>query len=465
MREARNMAGGGLSLANATVAYSGDFCRWVFDSTFASVLLTVASTAHVVVTRRHKLCVAVLLFFVLGAAAFHRDFSYLQVGPLYITEILLGLLVGLLASRGARVTRSEWPQGRAEKLALVLVIVFLMWGALRLVPSLLNAPLAATLRNFALVHYGLFALAGYFLFRRLCGTRQMSGVFVAIVFASTVTNAFRIAGYFLQFAMVEDQFTKVVAGHAALFSLFASIILLEWLLAGGQRGLGAKWRLLAAAALAINLAAVYLSGHRSGLLALAIGLLPIIAGRITPRELVRVGLVLAIIVAVLLQFAAASDAFLTIAGKYATLGAPLEEANALWRYLYWQAVLKLWSASPITGVGFAHDLGEQEPWLVEVDRADPHNSYLALLARTGMIGVGLLGVLWVLSVVVLTTLARGPQSLPGTSLARITLGCLLGISVYAAMNVTLEAPYHAPFFWLFLGMGLALSERAREEQP
>jgi O-antigen ligase len=145
--------------------------------------------------------------------------------------------------------------------------------------------------------------------------------------------------------------------------------------------------------------------------------------------------------------------------KFNTISAPLEETNAAWRAAFWLRVFFLWLSSPIAGVGFSHDFYDEDPLhLVQADHYDPHNSYLAILARTGAVGLLLVVAASFFFLRLLIRLARRTNSEETSMLGTCLLSCFVAIGTFAAANVTLESPYFALFFWLFIGMGVALAE-------
>jgi O-antigen ligase len=96
-------------------------------------------------------------------------------------------------------------------------------------------------------------------------------------------------------------------------------------------------------------------------------------------------------------------------------------------------------------------------------RIDPHNSYVALLCRTGIIGFCLLAFIMWNTVLALTRLKRRIGGEPQNAfVVDCLLGCFVAISVYASMNVTLETPYHGIFFWLFVGITALLADGRKE---
>jgi O-antigen ligase len=151
--------------------------------------------------------------------------------------------------------------------------------------------------------------------------------------------------------------------------------------------------------------------------------------------------------------------------KYQTFFDPLEEANAAWRAAFWLNVVSLWSTSPVFGVGFSHDFFNEEPFHVAIaDHYDPHNSYLAILARTGVSGLLIVSVATFVVIRLLIRMLRQSKCEDTVFISGCLLSCFAALSVFASMNVTLESPYHAIFFWLLIGMTVALGESERTEQ-
>jgi O-antigen ligase len=83
---------------------------------------------------------------------------------------------------------------------------------------------------------------------------------------------------------------------------------------------------------------------------------------------------------------------------------------------------------------------------------------LAILARTGVVGLFFISAASFASVRLLIRLVRSSPRPETTLIASCLLSCFAAIATFASANVTLESPYHAMFFWLLIGMGIALAE-------
>ena len=440
----------------------------LFSAVFGVLLLIVGCACTWMSARSVRLSFWVLAGLIFGMASFNRGFAYLGVGSFYITELVLAVLLAttpFLVSSGARLLPGE----RLARRLILCVVLYLAYGVFRLVPSLAGGTdLLEVLRSFALVYYALFGLLAWLILQPPLSLSHVCLVFVGIAALGTVSNTFVAVSFILTTGIVDDPYVKVISGHAALFSLFSVAIVVAILL---HNAFQVRQRsLLFATALAtivLNVILIFLSGHRSALLALALSLAFVLfAG---PRRL-RLSLgwsVVAVSLAVLgLSWGAVDEYVKVISQKYETVVQLSDEPNAAWRFLMWLQLVKLWTGAPVFGVGFAYDFGAQDPWGAAhaLDRRiDPHNSYVALLCRTGIIGFGLLLFAAWYTVRGLLRLKRCTgQPQQKMFLVDCLLGCFLAVSVYALMNVTLETPYHGIFFWLLIGITALMANHQKE---
>lgn len=150
-----------------------------------------------------------------------------------------------------------------------------------------------------------------------------------------------------------------------------------------------------------------------------------------------------------------------------------ESGNMYWRLGIWRFALRKGLRNPVLGVGFgeptAYRLG---PYLYDARRgvaADPnditapHNSFVNILFRTGLLGALPLAFLMALGFGRAFKLIRSsaaPQE------ARVFMSALASlfvfITVIAFFNVALEGPYMAIFFWTILALLIALPKLERE---
>jgi O-antigen ligase len=148
-------------------------------------------------------------------------------------------------------------------------------------------------------------------------------------------------------------------------------------------------------------------------------------------------------------------------------------ANVGWRLAYWRYVLRSMRSNPVLGVGFgkpaafhwngiAYDRRRGDPTDPH-DVSPPHNSFVNLLFR-----MGLLGLLPLLALIAAAAW-RFASALRAGSLSAFDRATLVGlaaifvfIAVIASFNVALEGPFMGIFFWTVLGLLLLLPRYATE---
>jgi len=401
-----------------------------------------------------------------GTAAFTDSFSKLRIGPAYITEICMALLLLVLGMSLANKQILLFPRERLARRILIFVIVYVVFGSVRLgveFASGLSAPLLAVLRNFAVVYYALFAIIGWLVLQRTPVHSVLRTIGAVVVIVSTLTSLWTVLLSALDIHRVIDEnavdASVIVQGQAVVFAMFSLLIIVN-LLRHGAMPRNILFRGGVVVVFLLNVLYVYLSGHRSAVLGCAAGgAMLVVSSRTSLRSRIRwrwVVLTLSLAGCILYIFAAHLVDFTL---KFKTLVSPLEEINAAWRAAFWLGVIFLWLSAPVIGIGFAHDFYEEEPLhVVQAEHYDPHNSYLAILARTGIVGLLMMAVAALLSVKLLIKLVRGGHGAETALLANCLLSCFVALATFASANVTLESPYHAMFFWLLIGMGVALAE-------
>ena len=148
-----------------------------------------------------------------------------------------------------------------------------------------------------------------------------------------------------------------------------------------------------------------------------------------------------------------------------------ERANARWRLDYWKFVMSEVKDEPILGVGFGHAANFRWEGIFYDARAGdasdpndvtpPHNSFLNVLYRMGLLGF--LPLLGLMTVTVWRTWKALRQ--PATKEERrwlMALGALFAfVSVTASFNVALEGPYMGIFFWTTLALLLIVTHDRR----
>lgn len=406
--------------------------------------------------------ITLLVAWLVGNATFGAPFSHIHVGPIYITEILLAFLLVLYTIQIAN-GRLQLPRNQSSVWLFSLIGAYLFYGVIRLLIGLLAGREEAfvLLRNFGLVHYALFALVGYFAVTGApLGKRIVAAQWV-ILLSSTAANAIRMVFYFDEFGAAANSETKITGGDTVLYTLFS--IIFVWVILQDEDRKSRRPRsqtLLLWGLLPLNFLFVWFSGHRSALIALAVSILAVQFSRGQFGKAIR--LLAGGAIAMVLVAALAGDigqSIRIIGAKYLTIASPMQEADSLWRALFWKAILHLWSQSPLFGVGFGYDFMRVQPFLTGTpgERGDPHNSYLAIGARMGAVGIGLIVVLFACYfLMVLRTSRRGDAQ--ARALSSILLAEFVAVAAFASMNVTLEGPFEGGLLWMMIGMGMALLE-------
>jgi len=127
--------------------------------------------------------------------------------------------------------------------------------------------------------------------------------------------------------------------------------------------------------------------------------------------------------------------------------------NSHWRIVVWTKALEEFYRQPLLGKGFGSYFTAPRLKYLKYDYSkniDPHNSYLHLLMRTGLIGFVLfLLPHFLLLSRVLTVLRHGSASQWQT--VKPWLLILTGLSAIALFNVVLENPYGAISYWFTIG--------------
>jgi O-antigen ligase len=136
------------------------------------------------------------------------------------------------------------------------------------------------------------------------------------------------------------------------------------------------------------------------------------------------------------------------------------DPNAAFRLARWKDAIGTWLQSPVVGVGFGRNilhqvyLGEWSP--DKFNLGMPHNTFLFLLARMGLLGLGLIGFAWGLGLWRLAWAVRrgrGPEELA-------VLNILIAMAGFAAFVLFFERPMNNAAFWIMLAVGMRLAETA-----
>jgi len=141
------------------------------------------------------------------------------------------------------------------------------------------------------------------------------------------------------------------------------------------------------------------------------------------------------------------------------------DADAAFRLVRWRYTLDLWRQSPLLGIGFGAPL--LPSWIAPEEfqaglfnGGMPHNTFLFVMARMGLVGLGIIAYAWFLG------LARAVRAFRltrrGDELAVANI--LIAMLVFAAFVLFFERPVNGPALWIMLAVAVRLSEESRRKR-
>lgn len=461
---------GGYSPRGASVRAEGS--RWG--------LREQASTRFAVIRENPDLLLVALLFLAMSVGG--RSFSKsIEVGPIYITEILIGA-AGLLALYRLRLSGS-WTALR--RLPLIALAVIWALGAIATLRGL-DFGISQISNDIGLVDYTLVLP----LFALVLSDRPR----FEAMFSVLVTCGFLgMATYFVLFSIDQISGTAdtVLEVVPVSYGLYISLAVV-WIVARMASGVPTpKW---VAALVPIGLVLMNLSTVRSIWLVaiVALGIVALLAPagrRLRCIAVVVAAFAISMPAALAVEHginnvggiessgnsgeatggsatAAGGDGGKTqISQEITSLGGgdSGESANVSWRLAYWKELLSRVPSDPVLGVGFGqpaafewrdikYDFRDDDP-NTSFNVAGPHNSFVSWIYRLGVIGA--LALLWVMFVAVRNAF-RGLRERDLSPPQRATLVSLVGMlaagTVVAGFNEALTGPFLGIFFWAPLAM-------------
>ncbi len=386
---------------------------------------------------------AILLWFVLDTVAYAKDFAYIRLPglPFFITDIVLALFLwSLLRSMGMRFLLLDRWWSR-------LVLAFLVVGAVSVVRGIRgHEDFTLVARDAAIVVYALFVFVGFHVVTTWDGVRR---VFIALALGSVFATLNGLAWFLAQ----PDQRRFIPYGVFVLASFVGTLVFtinrtirpaLGWSLA----------MILLVGILLINARTIFL-GVGFGLLVMMLA---------SPSGKLRLGvrslrLAAGVTVVLLCVLWAASQtragsAFVDRAGTELVSGTLnySDDPNATFRLMAWFEAFQRFSASPVLGEAYGI------PFTFEIDASDarPHNTYLTVVYKMGLLGLAPLLLLlagfhwkgW-------KSLRRMPSPSQATAMYGLLLAQLL-MCLFGVLNLLLESPFLASVFWLTIGIGLRM---------
>lgn len=415
--------------------------------------------------------VVVLALLLGGYAVFGKSFAYLGVPPLYVGELVFALgAIAFLSSRCAVASFATLPN--------LLLTVLIFWAIVRTLPFVGEFGVDA-LRDSVIVLYGGFAFIITALLLEKPERLQLAIKFLRIIALVLIplapilvlmTNvaAHSDTGPVWQIAQVK---TGTLGVHLAAAALLAFL---------GFRSSRLLWVVL----LLIGMAAVA-TQNRGGMLAI---MFMLSFAAIATGKLREFGAVLLIGIS-LLGLAYALDLSVPTArydrdisaeqlidNLQSVIGGGQAELSgtSAWRLRWWNTIIDYTLNGPYfwSGKGFGVNLAiadgvttGQEIQMTPPTRS-PHNGHFTILARTGVIGLGL----WLLtlgswSAVVLRSMisARRRGERAWADFFVLIFCYAIGLLIDAAFDVALEGPMAGIWFWCLFGGGVGASMIYRAE--
>lgn len=409
-----------------------------------------------------------------GYLMLDRAFAYLHLPgtPLFVGEMVLAVgAVGVLTATGyLRVPLRDEP-------VLALLAAFLAWGLLRTVPGFGTHGMDAV-RDAALWYYGVFALLAVAAFARspdLAGTllgqldRLLPWLLVWLpVGLLLVPLAER--GPSVPFSTVSVLSHK--PGNAAIAAVLALGCM--WLFPGGR----SSRRRVAWSLLALLVIALAATQNRGGLLGISVGAA---VGLVFVRERLRLVGSAALVIAVALGLAillslkvpfggvqgrefSASQLVanvVSLGGKESpgNLGGTVEGRQELWSKILDKQVR---DGHLVDGSGFGQNLAAEVGVFDEGKDTlrSPHNSHLHIVARLGLVGLGIWIAMWVGWYRRLFTRCRllerqGLHARRQTAVLCLTVASAIMVS--SIFDPQLEGPQVAALLWTTFGIGVAVT--------
>jgi O-antigen ligase len=386
---------------------------------------------------------AILLWFVLNTVAYSKDFAYIRVPgfPLFVTDIVLALFLWRILQRTSirLLVLDRW-WGR-------LILAYLVVGAVsvaRGVAGHQEGTLVA--RDAAIAVYALFAFVGFHVVQTWDGVRR---VFVALALGSIFATLNGLAWFLAQ----PGQRRYIPYGVFLLTSSVGTVILTINRMLRPLLG----WSLAA-----LFLVGILLINARTVFLELALGLfLVMIASpsgklRVSMRSLrVFAGMTVLLVGVVWAATLTRTGSDFVERSETELVSGTLnysDDPNATFRLMAWFEAFQRFSETPILGEAYGI------PFKFDLDESDarPHNTYLTVLYKMGVLGL----MPFVLLLVVfqrtgwthLCSLGYAPERV---ILYVLIIGQLL-ICLFGTLNLLLESPFLASIFWLSMGIGFRM---------
>lgn len=389
---------------------------------------------------------ALLLWLLLCTAAYQKDFAYIKIPhvPVYVTDV--GLLVLAMNIKWKKFLFIE-PRS-SIKLAW---IAFVCVGSLMFVRGIASGnDTKLVFRDFAIVVYSAFMVVAFYVFDTWEAMRRVG---IVVLVGSLVCSWCGLCWFLVH----PGQRRLIFYGLYVILS-FIGVMVLTF-----KRLIRNKRALLLLLILGLG---VLMSNARSLELALILSLLlflmtsfgqKVALGKIVAGA-ARVAMTALVVFAIVWNTAGGKtfiersvDEF--VAGVFHSQ----EDPNSQFRLLAWAEAGGRFLAQPIIGEGLG------VPFIFERSDLDPrpHNTYLTVLYKMGLIGFIPLATLLISIFVKAWKWLKRSKGDPNWVFFQVLILTQFAICVYGGLNLVLESPFLSIAFWVNLGMiwrGLHLVE-------
>lgn len=385
-----------------------------------------------------------------------RDFAYVGFEPLFITEIVIFGLVLFYAKELLKIRKTLF-------IYYLVVMIGLAFAFIYFPENKLDA-----VRDSFMLVYAIWVPIVYHVFK----SEKHYDLFFMFLKLFIVLKA---VSYFYEAVMILSGMRSLSfeGFRFGVGYIVPSLIVLTLFLP--LKHIDFKYKMVAL----VMIPAVFTLFHRSIFLgiALAVLLMFAIGSNLTKRKIVTYGLIsVVLMVAFLFYYNSVVDVnlFQVLEAKTS-----LEEGNINYRFLSWQHVLDKFYEHYILGYGVGRPLffSQYNIFYSTIEltyfqirdmegNAQPHNSYLNMLARFGIL------IFPFLLYAILKPLKKIPVFLNikrkggnhAYSKFLFLIGFLVIMYVWAFFNVVLEGPHHAFHFWLVTGMVLGFGRAGNFSQ-
>lgn len=417
---------------------------------------------------------AILIFAYLGLlSAFGKPFAYLGfANKVYVSELFLTLLLTFLFFR-RDILKEAYRATRLTKVLVLSWIAFCVYGFIRLVPALIHSewPRTDSLKQFVLITYSLWIF-----FPLVLSKKERKTLWLCILVAPAVLQlgTWKMALESLAPTQSNLKFSFHVfnlSGNEATSPLFPLISLF----------VDRPWPLLIQFFYGAPLSAqILFYVKRNWLISFLFSFSAVSrqnikrAARYAAVTIVGMALSLVIFLKAastqglsmkdLMNIAVSDASFRFTHGEVDTTKTGLARFIS-WRYHLWASAMQEWKQKPLLGVGFGEPIVKSVSFgylFIDGKRiSGPHNSFITLLYRLGVVGVLAFLSIW-LTPLLLTLFSAVFRNGDAEVLASATAGICMAF--FCAFNICLESPQGGVPFWLFLGL-LWVSSIKRQSEP